>query len=75
MFVLKDAVNAKEWEHAKGIENVRCSCGSHMFDLCVNEEGAAWLKCTSCGLSTKAMGNALSPVKEALLMCFEHLKR
>ena len=74
MFVLENVVDPKEWEHAKGKE-VACTCGERLFDLCVNDKGDAWLRCTSCGLSTKAIGNALATVKETLLMCFETLKR
>jgi len=75
MFVLENAVNSIEWEHKTGIENIKCTCGGHLFDLCISDLEAAWLRCASCGTSTKPMGNALSPVKEALLMCFEVLKR
>ena len=74
MFVLEKEVDAKEWEHAKGME-VECTCGGHLFDLCINDKEDAWLRCTYCGLSTRAIGNALATVKEALLMCFETLKR
>lgn len=65
MYVLNNLINSQEW---KPFNKVKCpKCNSNNFELCINENESALLKCSNCNFNFPTLGNAFCQLKESLL--------